>query len=231
MCGAGWCGCWVFTVARTPVTSTGRCSSSSSGWRRRKISPTRWRGCIRQWSPRSWCRSLPAKNYRSWGRRVRAAASLSGVTPRSLPCLPRPASARPSWPGSAMTRTTRRPATWTCGSGRSPSVGRAARYGLSRSPTMPRALDRYIRVRARHAQAWRRLLWLGVNNRGPLMSNGIYQMVARRGRECGVVVHPHRFRHHFSHTWLDRGGAEADLMELNGWSSPADAASLRRQCP
>jgi hypothetical protein len=25
---------------------------------------------------------------------------------------------------------------------------------------------------------------------------------------------------HFSHTWLDRGGAEADLMELNGWSSP-----------
>ena len=27
-------------------------------------------------------------------------------------------------------------------------------------------------------------------------------------------------RHHFSHTWLDRGGAEADLMELNGWTSP-----------
>jgi hypothetical protein len=29
-----------------------------------------------------------------------------------------------------------------------------------------------------------------------------------------------RQRHHFSHAWLDRGGAEADLMELNGWSSP-----------
>ena len=29
-----------------------------------------------------------------------------------------------------------------------------------------------------------------------------------------------RFRHHFSHTWLDRGGAEGGLMELNGWSSP-----------
>src|SRR5436190_23443085 len=27
------------------------------------------------------------------------------------------------------------------------------------------------------------------------------------------------FRHHFSHTWLDRGGSEGDLMELNGWSS------------
>ena len=47
-----------------------------------------------------------------------------------------------------------------------------------------------------------------------------YQIVARRGRQCGVEVYPHRFRHHFSHTWLYRGGAEGDLMELNGWSSP-----------
>ena len=35
-----------------------------------------------------------------------------------------------------------------------------------------------------------------------------------------VAVYPHRFRHHFSHTWLDRGGPEGDLMELNGWTSP-----------
>jgi integrase/recombinase XerD len=35
-----------------------------------------------------------------------------------------------------------------------------------------------------------------------------------------VGAHPQRFRHHFSHTRLDRGGAEADLMQLNGWSSP-----------
>jgi hypothetical protein len=27
-------------------------------------------------------------------------------------------------------------------------------------------------------------------------------------------------RHHFAHAWLDRGGAEGDLMELSGWSSP-----------
>jgi hypothetical protein len=45
-------------------------------------------------------------------------------------------------------------------------------------------------------------------------------MVKRRGDQAGVEVWPHRFRHHFSHTWLDRGGAEGDLMELNGWSSP-----------
>ena len=35
-----------------------------------------------------------------------------------------------------------------------------------------------------------------------------------------MTAYPHRFRHHFSHTWLDRGGAERDLMELNGWTSP-----------
>jgi site-specific recombinase XerD len=83
-----------------------------------------------------------------------------------------------------------------------------------------RRVDRYLRVRARHEQAHRRGLWLGTGGRGPLTGNGIYQMVRRRGEQAGVRVYPHRFRHHFSHTWLDRGGAEGDLMELNGWSSP-----------
>src|SRR6266487_1995542 len=63
-------------------------------------------------------------------------------------------------------------------------------------------------------------LWLGAGNREPLTAAGIYQMITRRGRQCGVAAFPHRFRHHFSHTWLDRGGPEGDLMELAGWSSP-----------
>ncbi len=63
-----------------------------------------------------------------------------------------------------------------------------------------RSLDRYLRARARHAQACSPQLWLGINNREPLTAAGIYQMIARRGRQCGVAVHPHRFRHHFSHT-------------------------------
>ena len=54
-----------------------------------------------------------------------------------------------------------------------------------------RALDRYIRVRARHAQACRPLLWLGVNNRGPMTASGVYQVIARRGRQCGVEAFPH----------------------------------------
>ena len=83
-----------------------------------------------------------------------------------------------------------------------------------------RRVDRYLRVRARHEQAYRLGLWLGTGGRGPLTGNRIYQMVKRRGDQACVRVYPHRFRHHFSHTWLDRGGAEGDLMELNGWSSP-----------
>jgi hypothetical protein len=53
-----------------------------------------------------------------------------------------------------------------------------------------------------------------------MTANGIYQMIARRGRQCGADMYTNRFRHHFGHTWLDRGGAEGDLMELNGWTSP-----------
>jgi len=83
-----------------------------------------------------------------------------------------------------------------------------------------RSLDRYLRARARHAQAWRPQLWLGAGNREPLTAAGIYQMITRRGRQAGVAAFPHRFRHHFSHTWLDRGGPEGDLMELAGWASP-----------
>jgi integrase/recombinase XerD len=83
-----------------------------------------------------------------------------------------------------------------------------------------RSVDRYLRARSRHAQAWRPQLWLGAGNREPLTAAGIYQMTARRGRQAGVDAFPHRFRHHFSHTRLDRGGPEGDLMELAGWTSP-----------
>ena len=37
-----------------------------------------------------------------------------------------------------------------------------------------RALDRYLRVRARHAQAYRPQLWPGVTKRGPMTASGIY---------------------------------------------------------
>jgi integrase len=64
-----------------------------------------------------------------------------------------------------------------------------------------------------------------------MTANGIYQIIARRGRQCGVDAWTHRFRHHFSHTWLDRGGGEGDLMELNGWSSAQMLRRYGRQRP
>ena len=83
-----------------------------------------------------------------------------------------------------------------------------------------RNLDRYLRARSRHAQAWRTQLWLGAGNPEPLTPPTSTQMTARRGRQADVTAFPHRFRHHFSHTWLDCGGPEGDLMELNGWTLP-----------
>ena len=56
----------------------------------------------------------------------------------------------------------------------------------------------------------------GVNNREPADRCRHLPADPRRDRQCGVDAYPHRFRHHFSHTWLDRGGPEGDLMELNG---------------
>jgi hypothetical protein len=93
-----------------------------------------------------------------------------------------------------------------------------------------RSLDRYLRSRSRHPPAHQPQLWLGAGNREPLTAAD-YQMIARRGRQCGVDAYPHRFRRHFSHTWLDRGGPEGDLMETQRPGLPADAHPLRRQRP
>jgi integrase/recombinase XerD len=86
------------------------------------------------------------------------------------------------------------------------------------------ALDRYLRARARRPEAKqdeRAPLWLGhVHTRDGMTASGIYQAIKRRGARVSVTVHPHMFRHTFTHRWLDAGGAEGDLMELNGWDSP-----------
>lgn len=83
-----------------------------------------------------------------------------------------------------------------------------------------KALDRYIRVREDHKEADHKRLWLAVKNRGPLTPNGVRQIIERRGANVGLDIHPHMFRHDFSDRWLRNGGAEGDLMELNGWESP-----------
>jgi site-specific recombinase XerD len=82
------------------------------------------------------------------------------------------------------------------------------------------ALDRYLRVRARHKLADTPHLWLAEKNRPAMTPSGIRQMITRRGRQAGVDgVHPHQFRHTFANEWLSEGGTEGDLMRLAGWRS------------
>jgi site-specific recombinase XerD len=79
-------------------------------------------------------------------------------------------------------------------------------------------LDRYLRTRARHKHG--DLPWLWLSAKGRLTSSGIAQMLKRRCRAAGISpIHPHQFRHTFSHLWLVGGGNEHDLAKLNGWSS------------
>lgn len=83
------------------------------------------------------------------------------------------------------------------------------------------ALDRYLRMRARHPFAQRtEALWLGL--RRPMTNSGVAQVVRRRAREAGLPdVHPHQLRHTMAHRWLADGGQEGDLMRLAGWRSRA----------
>ena len=80
------------------------------------------------------------------------------------------------------------------------------------------ALDRYLRLRARHPHAALDALWLG--RKGALVPNSVLQLVRRRGRQAGIAdLHPHVFRHTYAHQWLAAGGTEGDLMRLAGWRS------------
>ena len=97
------------------------------------------------------------------------------------------------------------------GKGRRP---RAAPFGRKTA----RALDRYLRMRARRPDGGSETLWLG--KRGPMTETGVEQVVKRRGARAGLPhLHPHQFRHTFAHLYLADGGNEGDLMRLAGWRS------------
>jgi site-specific recombinase XerD len=83
-----------------------------------------------------------------------------------------------------------------------------------------RALDRYLRARARHRYAQSEWLWPGLH--GPLTKGGLVEMLRRRTEQAKIGhLHPHLFRHAFAHHWLANGGQEGDLMRLVGWRSRA----------
>lgn len=81
-----------------------------------------------------------------------------------------------------------------------------------------RAIDRYLRVRAR--ERWAHLDALFITQRGPLSPDGARERMNVRGAQAGIDdLHPHRFRHTWAHDFLMNGGQERDLKRLAGWSS------------
>jgi site-specific recombinase XerD len=79
-----------------------------------------------------------------------------------------------------------------------------------------RALDRYDVLREQHPSGFSKWFW--ITARGRLNESGLATMLARRGERAGLGrVHPHQFRHTFSHEWLASGGQEGDLMRIAGW--------------
>jgi site-specific recombinase XerD len=81
-----------------------------------------------------------------------------------------------------------------------------------------KAIDRYLRLRARHAHADSPSLWIG--ERGPLTTSGIFQIVRRRAAGAGIAnFHPHTMRHYWAHTTLAAGMSEGDTMSQAGWRS------------
>lgn len=103
--------------------------------------------------------------------------------------------------------------------------GRRGR-GLPFGQATSLALGRYLRARSRDRSAHLEGLWLGEKGKGALTSNGVAQMLRRRGRQVGIEgLHAHQFRHTAAHRWLAEGGGETDLMRIMGWKS---AQMLRR---
>ena len=82
-----------------------------------------------------------------------------------------------------------------------------------------KALDRYVRLRARHRHADQPWLWLSA--KGRLTDSGIAQMVRDRGRAAGLGegVHPHLLRHSWAHGMKAAGMTDDDLMNQGGWRS------------
>lgn len=84
-----------------------------------------------------------------------------------------------------------------------------------------RALDRYLRARAKHPYSARSTaLFISMRDGRPMNRNSVLLMLRRRGAAVGIEgLHPHVFRHTFADQWLRAGGSEGDLMELAGWET------------
>ncbi len=95
-------------------------------------------------------------------------------------------------------------------------------------PQPAAAVDRYLRVRRKHAHRHEAALWLG--EKGPLGYAGLRQMLERRSIEAGIdPIHAHLLRHRFAHIARVKGMGDSELMAVAGWNTQPDAQPLRRQ--
>ncbi|MET9350157.1 tyrosine-type recombinase/integrase [Streptomyces termitum] len=93
------------------------------------------------------------------------------------------------------------------------------------------AITRYLRARDSHKRASDPWLWLGTRGRDKLTYSGLYRMLNRRAADAGYgnpddpesksIIHPHQFRHTYSHDLLSAGVSEGDVMTLAGWKDPS----------
>jgi site-specific recombinase XerC len=98
-------------------------------------------------------------------------------------------------------------------------VGKGSRpRSVPFSSKTSQALDRYLRIRKRHAHARSEALWVGP--KGQLTSNGIAQMLRRRCTSAGIdQLHPHQLRHTAAHQAAKGGLGDSDMMRIFGWRS------------
>jgi site-specific recombinase XerD len=99
-------------------------------------------------------------------------------------------------------------------------IGKGSRpRGVPISPKTTQALDRYMRLRKKHARtATTKALWLG--SRGPLTTNGVAQMLRRRCKQAGIAqIHPHQLRHTAAHQAALGGLGDSDMIRIFGWRS------------
>lgn len=84
-----------------------------------------------------------------------------------------------------------------------------------------RALDRYLRMRAKHR--WAHVATVFIGERGAMTPDGIREITKERARKAGITGrhNPHKFRHTWADDFLANGGQERDLKRLAGWSSDA----------
>jgi site-specific recombinase XerD len=90
---------------------------------------------------------------------------------------------------------------------------------VSFSPKTAVAIDRYLRLRRKHALADWPNMWLGENSHG-LSYVGLRGSILERAELAGIKhFHLHLLRHTAASRWLARGGSEQGLMTQAGWSN------------